>query len=58
MPHLDSRRYLLDIISNIFLPSPFEGNLGTDNAHEDTNFILCLVDLVVTPAGIRKRGFC
>lgn len=47
--YLDSRCYLTYVISNILLASPFEGNFGANNAHKDTNLVLCLVDLVTVP---------
>lgn len=48
-PHLYSSSYLVDIISNILLASPFKRDFCAYNAHKDTNLILSLVDLVITP---------
>lgn len=47
--HLDSRSYLIYIISNILLSSPFKRDLSAYNANEDAYFILHLIDLVTTP---------
>lgn len=49
LPHLDSTSYFADIIPNVLFPSPFKGDFCAYNTHKDTNFILCLVDLVTTP---------
>lgn len=49
MPHLDCWSNLFGIISNVLLSSSFEWDFGTNNTHEDTDFILCLIDLVTTP---------
>lgn len=47
--YLDSRSYLTYVISNILLASSFKGDFGANNAHKDTNPVLCLVDLVTVP---------
>ena len=49
--YLDSRGYLTNVITNVLLPSPFKRNFGANNAHKDTNLVLCLVDLVIAPTG-------
>lgn len=49
MTYLDSRSYFLDIITNVFLSSPFKGDFGAHYAHKDTNFILSLIYLVTSP---------
>ena len=49
LPHLDSTSYFADIIPNVLLSSPFKGDFCAYNTHEDANFILCLVDLVIIP---------
>ena len=49
MAYLYGRRYLTNVITNVFLSSAFKGDFGAYNANKHSNFILSLVYLVTAP---------
>lgn len=53
--YLDSGSYFSDVVTNVLLPGSFKRNFGAYYAHKDTDFVLCLVDLVTVPAENRHK---
>jgi hypothetical protein len=48
--NLDSRSNLGYVVSNVFFSSSFKWDFCAHNAYKDTNLVLYLVNLVITPA--------